>query len=160
MAFKREWGRFIPDGAINESIASWQAKQPERQQENASPSSLLDCPRVVWLRKHKVPPTNVIGWGKKQRFMLGRITEDLIASQLRDEGILLYHWPDNFEGQSQSLSMGEGIDKLTGTPDLLLKLGDKVAISDSKTSRSDSFNYVPIKDEEICQDPYWYRHKL
>src|SRR3990167_6444742 len=160
MAFNREWGNYIPNGTINEVIKNWQTKQPERVQGCASPSSLMDCPRVVWLRKQGVEPTNVIGWGKKQRFMLGRITENLIADQLKDEGLLLHHWPDNFEGESKKLTMGVGEDRLEGTPDLLLDLCKDVVISDSKTSRSDSFNYVPIKENEIWADPYWFRHKL
>jgi hypothetical protein len=160
MAFNRAWGNFIPDGKINGVIADWQGKQPERVQVIASPSSLLDCPRVVWLRKQGVPPVNELGWGQKQRFMLGRITENTIAKQLKDQGLLLHHWKDDTAGESEPLAMGAGDEQMAGTPDLLLTLGDQVAISDSKTSRSDSFNYVPIEPAEIWEDPYWFKYKL
>lgn len=160
MPYNTAWGNFIPNGAINEAIASWQSKQPDRVQTSASPSTLLECPRVVWLKKHAVEPTNTLGWGKKQRFLLGRQLESMIAGQLEDEGLLLHWWQDDKPGDSIKFEHGEGLDKITGTPDLLLKIGDKVAISDSKTSRSDSFKYVPIDDSEIWEDPYWYRYKL
>lgn len=160
MAYKYEWGGFIPDGAINKAIASWQDKQPEREQDCASPSSLLDCPRVVWLKKQAVAPKFSLGWGKKQRFMLGRQLENMIAKQLDDEELLIYHWADNYFGESDKFAHGEGLDRIEGTPDLLLKVDGKVAISDSKTSRADSFFYVPTSLDEIWDDPYWYKYKL
>lgn len=160
MAYNKAWGDYIPNGTINDTIATWHADKPDfREQTCATPSSLLECPRVIWLKKHKVEPTNKLGWGKKQRFMLGRVTENLIAEQLKDTGKLLYHWKDDYHGESVEFHHGEGLDAICGTPDLLIQL-DKVAISDSKTSRSDSFKYVPIDDDEIWQDPYWYRYRL
>jgi hypothetical protein len=160
MAYNAVWGRYISDGLINDTIRDWQAKQPDRVQTVASPSTLKECPRVVWLKKHGYEPTNKLGWGKKQRFMLGRITENMIARQLDDEGHLLWHWKDDYAGESDKFTHGEGLDRLEGTPDLLIKLGDKVAISDSKTSRGDSFKYVPIEEDEIWEDPFWYKNKL
>jgi hypothetical protein len=160
MPFNKAWGNFIPDGFVNGAIADWQAKQPERVKVMASPSSLMDCPRVIWLKRQNVEPTNKLGWGKKQRFMLGRITENTIAQQLKDEGLLLHHWKDDTVGESEPMAMGEGDTKIAGTPDLLLDLGDLVAISDSKTSRSDSFMWVPIEASEIWEDPFWFRYKL
>jgi hypothetical protein len=160
MNYHREWGEYLPHSGINDLIAKWQDKQPEREQDCASPSRLMDCPRVIWLRKHNVPATNIMGWGKKQRFLLGRQLENMIAGQLKDEGVLLHHWADNFAGESDKFENGEGLDHIEGTPDLLLKLDGRVLISDSKTSRSDSFKYVPITPQEIWEDPYWYRYKL
>lgn len=159
--FNKAWGSYIPDGIINSAIASWQAKQPEREQTNATPSSLTDCPRVVWLKyRKKIPPSEPMSWAKKQRNMLGRITENTIASQLRDEGILLYHWKDDTAGESIRFAHGEGLTKIDGTPDLLIKTPVGVAISDSKTSRGDSFNYVPINDKDIWKDHLWYKYYL
>jgi hypothetical protein len=162
MKYSKEWGQFIPPKSpINEAIEHYHDLIPEREQDCASPSTLTMCPRVVWLKKQGVPITNELGWGQKQRFMLGRITENTIASQLRDEGILLYHWKDDFKGESIKFKHGEGVNKLSGTPDLLLQFKSGiVAVSDAKTSRSDSFKYVPIESAEIWQDPYWYRYKL
>ena len=152
---------YIPDDMINRVIALWQLKQPERIQTVASPSTLLECPRVVWCKKQNVPFLNKLGWGKKQRFLLGRQLENMIAGQLKDEGRLLYHWADNYEGESDKFSHGKGVDKIEGTPDLLL-IGDnsEVLISDSKTSRSDSYGYVPIQAMQAWEDPYYYRYKL
>lgn len=56
--------------------------------------------------------------------------------------------------------MGEGLTRLEGTPDLLLNLDGHVLISDAKTSRADSFAYVPIDPERIWDDPLWYHYKL
>lgn len=161
MAKNFAWMNYIPDGAINQVIGDWQGKQPEREQDHATPSSLFDCPRVIWLKKHGVTPTNKPGWGQKQRFMLGRITENTIARQLKDEGKLIYHWKDfdvKEDGETIRFRHGEGLDQLSGTPDLLLQL-DKVVVSDSKTSRSDSFAYVPVEPALIWQDPYWLKYK-
>jgi hypothetical protein len=311
----KDWKAFIPDGGINQVISDWHEKQPDRVQTTASPSTLTECPRVVWLRhKKKVPITNKRGWGQLQRLLLGRNFEDKIAEQLEDSGKLLYHWvdydpgtaakrdstgkktseytawinmkmrcynlndryyseyggrgigvcdrwrnsydnfiqdmrvkpakeysldridnskdyspdncrwaspttqarnqrpgknntsgtrgvyekdglwhahikthgidsylgrfellsdaiaarqeaekqlwKDNVPGESVKFGMGEGLNRLEGTPDLLLQLGDQVAISDAKTSRADSFAYVPINSEDIWQDNLWYHYKL
>jgi len=153
------WRGYIPSGGINDVVASWHSKQPPRVQTVASPSTLTECPRVVWLKKHKVPYTNDMGWGRKQRMMLGRITENLFASQLRDEGKLLWHWKDDVAGESVKFGMGDGLSRLEGTPDLLINLDGKVLISDAKTSRADSFAYVPI-NEDVWKDELWYKYKL
>lgn len=154
-----EWGNFIPSSGINESIANWHKEVPDRVQTCASPSTLMECPRVVWLKKQKVAKTNEPGWGMKQRFLLGRITENTIANQLKEDGKLLWHWQDDYAGQSKKFTLGDGLTRLEGTPDMLLKLR-KVVISDSKTSRSDSYKWVPTDVAEIWLDPYWYKFKL
>lgn len=154
-----KFGSYIPDKTVNKAIAAYQDAQPQRIRAFATPSTLTECPRVIWLRKHGVEPTNVLGWGKKQRFELGRITERLIAKQLDQAGLLLHWWADEKEGDSEPFSHGQDLDKLVGTPDLLLQL-HKVAISDAKTSRSDSFRYVPILPADIWKDPYWHKYKL
>lgn len=153
------WRGFIPSGGINDIIADWHAKQPPREQMVASPSTLTECPRVVWLKKHKAPYTNDMGWGKKQRNMLGRIAENLFAKQLKDEGKLLWHWKDDEVGESIKFGMGEGLSRIEGTPDLLINLDGKVLISDAKTSRADSFAYVPL-DDDVWDDELWYKYKL
>lgn len=149
----------IPDGGLNEIVKSWHEKQPPRVQQVASPSTLMECPRVVWLKKHKVPYSNERGWGQKQRLMLGRITENLFAEQLKTEGKLLWHWKDDHEGESVKFGMGEGLSRVEGTPDLLINLDGTVLISDAKTSRADSFTYVPL-DDEVWKDELWYKYKL
>jgi hypothetical protein len=153
------WRSFIPSGGINDIVSSWHSKQPPREQSVASPSSLTECPRVVWLKKHGVAPTNQMGWGVKQRLMLGRITENLFATQLKDEGKLLWHWADNYVGESDKFVMGDGETAVEGTPDLLINLDGTVLISDAKTSRADSFAYVPINDD-VWEDELWFKYKL
>lgn len=152
---------YIPDGGMNEVIKDWQSKRPDREQSVASPSTLTECPRVVWLKKNKVPYTNEMGWGKKQRNMLGRIAENLFASQLRDEGKLLWHWKDDVVGESVKFEWpnADGSTLFSGTPDLLINLNGQVLISDAKTSRADSFAYVPINDD-VWKDELWYKYKL
>jgi len=155
------WKGFIPSGGINDSIARWHENQPDRVQTVASPSTLTECPRAVWLRhKHKVPPTNKRGWGQSQRLLLGRNFENQIAEQLKDDGKLLWHWADNFVGESDKFVMGEGLDRIEGTPDLLLNLDGHVVVSDSKTSRADSFAYVPVDPQRIWDDPLWNHYRL
>lgn len=154
-----QWRAHIPDGGMNDVVKSWHIKQPPREQRTASPSTLTECPRVVWLKKHKVAYTNDMGWGQKQRMMLGRIAENLFASQLRDEGKLLWHWKDDTVGESVKFGMGEGLSRIEGTPDLLINLDGKVLISDAKTSRADSFAYVPLNDS-VWDDELWYKYKL
>lgn len=155
----KAWKTFIPSGGVNDVVKSWHDKQPPRKQAVASPSTLTDCPRAVWLKKHRVPLTNDMGWGVKQRLMLGRITENLFAQQLRDEGKLLHHWKDDLPGESIKFGMGEGMSRIEGTPDLLINLDGKVLISDAKTSRADSFAYVPL-DDSVWDDDLWYKYKL
>jgi len=153
------WRAHIPDKGMNAVIEAWHAQQPMREQTVASPSTLTECPRVVWLNKHKVPFTNPKGWGQKQRLLLGRNFENKIAEQLKDEGKLLWHWKDDVAGESVKFGMGEGLSRIEGTPDLLLNLTGVVLISDSKTSRADSFAYVPLNDA-IWEDELWYHYKL
>lgn len=154
----KERADYIPDGGINEAIANWHSKQERRPFTCATPSTLTTCPRVVWRKwKENIPPTNEMGWGKKQRLLLGFITENKIAEQLGDK--LLHHWKDADE-TTEPFVVGEGDTKIAGTPDLLIKLDDEVLISDSKTSRGDSFKYVGITPEEIFRDELWYKYKV
>jgi hypothetical protein len=154
------WRSYIPDdGGMNQVIADWHEKQLPRAQTVASPSTLTDCPRAIWLKKHQVPFTNDMGWGTKQRLLLGRVAENIFARQLKDEGKLLWHWKDDEEGESVKFGMGEGLTRVEGTPDLLINLNGKVLISDAKTSRADSFAYVPI-DDKVWDDELWYHYKL
>lgn len=157
-----EWKNYIPEGIANGAIKKWhdELNSEDRIQTCASPSTLLDCPRVVWLRKHKVPSTNEMGWGKKQRLLLGRVLENQIADQFKHAGILLWHWKDDVAGESVKFEHGKGLDRLAGTGDLLLEYGEHVAMSDAKTSRSDSFLYVPIAQDEVFADYFWYKYKL
>jgi len=150
---------YIPDGGMNDIIKTWHSKRPERGLW-CSPSNLLTCPRVVWLMAHNVPPTNEMGWGTKQRMMAGRMFEDLFAQQLEAEGKLLYHWKDGDNDNPEKFTMGEGDTLCTGVPDYLLNLNGDICISDAKTSRSDSFGYVPIEAPEIWQDGGWKKYKL
>jgi len=101
-----------------------------------------------------------MGWGMKQRMMAGRIFENLFAEQLKDAGLLLYHWKDDPGIEVEKFKRGEGIDFMEGVPDYLLKLGDKVAVSDAKTSRSDAFGYVPIGEPEIWTDWGYYKYRV
>ena len=149
---------FIPDGGINAAIEEWHAKQEDRPWTVASPSRLTTCPRVVWRRAHNIPVTNPMGWGKKQRMLLGRALEDVIAPQLGER--LLHHWRDGEDGDSKPFEVGEGDTRIVGTPDLLLKLEGKVVLSDAKTSRADSFGYVPIEPRDIWKDEGWLKYKL
>lgn len=150
---------YIPDGGMNDVIKNWHDKQPSRVQTTASPSTLTQCAREVWRRKHGVPFTNDMGWGTKQRLMLGRIAENLFAEQLKDQDKLLWHWKDDVKGESEPFELGEGLTKMKGIPDLLISMDKKVLISDSKTSRADSFAYVPM-DESIWEDELWNKYRL
>lgn len=156
----KTWREFIPDGSANKAIKAWHEAQPDRVQTVASPSTLTECPRVVWLKKHGVADTNVKGWGFLQRLLLGRNFENQIAEQYKAAGKLLWHWKDDVPGESVKFTMGEGLDRLEGTPDLLLDIDGYIAISDAKTSRADSFAYVPLDAEEAFKDPLWRKYKL
>jgi hypothetical protein len=155
----KQQANYIHSGGINDYIQSWQDKQPERVQDCASPSSLMDCPRVVWRRKHKLPITNPKTWAFKQRLLLGRNFENMIAKQLADEGVLKHHWSDGNDGDAKPFEFGEGETRLKGTPDLLIELNNKIAISDAKTGRSDGYAWVPV-DKSVWEDKFWYKYKL
>lgn len=150
----------ISDGGMNDIIKSWHSKQPKHDKTIASPSQLLVCPRVVWFYLNGVEPTNTMTWAVEQRLMLGRQLENMFAMQAKDEGILLKHWQDDEENATDKLHMGEGLDHIQGVPDYILQLGDKVAVSDAKTSRSDSFGYVPLDAPEIWNEWNWYKYKI
>lgn len=153
---------YIHDGLINRAMSAWHSNRPERVQTCATPSTMTDCPRVVWLRyKKQVPPPIPLGWGKLQRLLQGRVFEDVIAKQLEESGHLLYHWRDNEEDEAIKFEMGEDGSKVAGTPDLLLRLEDgTVVISDAKTSMAKSFGYVPVKSPDIWEDFLWFKYKL
>lgn len=157
----KEWAAYIPSGSANAAIAAWHEAQPERKQTVASPSTLTECPRVVWLRyKMGVPVISPTPWGKAQRLLLGRNFENQIAEQYKAAGQLLWHWKDDVPGESIKFGMGEGLNRIEGTPDLLLAIDGYVAISDAKTSRADSFAYVPLTADGAFQDPFWHKYKL
>lgn len=144
---------------MNNAVKAWHDAQPPRVQGCASPSTLTDCPRVIWRKKHGVELTNPKTWAFKQRLLLGRNFENKIAEQLDHAGLLLWHWKDDVSGESVKFSMGEGESRIEGTPDLLIKLGDKVAISDAKTGRSDGYGFIAV-DNEVWKDHFWYKYKL
>lgn len=159
--WKRQWADTMQAGIINDAISKYHTNQPERLQTCASPSTLTDCPRVVWLRyKKKIAPPIPIGWGKLQRFMLGRQLESLIAMQLKESGNLLWWWKDDVAGESDKFVMGEGETRIEGTPDLLLKNDTQVLISDAKTSMAKSFGYVPLDPAEAFKDWFWFGKQL
>jgi hypothetical protein len=159
--WKSQWANYIHDGTINQAIAKWHNSRPDREQDCATPSTLTDCPRVVWLKyRKKIPPVIPMGWGKSQRNMLGRAFVAVIDPLIKDIGNLLYWWKDDTPGESVKFEMGKGESRVCGTPDLLLKIGDKVYISDAKTSMAKSFGYVPIKAPDVFQDYLWFKYQL
>jgi len=166
---------YIPEGGVNNVIALWHTKQTEREMLNASPSKVLTCPRVVWLANHGVEPTNIMTWAVKQRMLLGRVLENKLAEQLAEstDGIkLLHHWKDDDytitsldeDERPFKFFMGEGETLIDGVPDYLLSIpydgGRVVAISDAKTSRSDSFGYIEPNMPEVWNDGGWFKYKL
>lgn len=156
----KERKAYIPDSPMNNAIRDWHLKQEPRIPKVASPSSLTTCPRVIWRKVNGIEPTNKMGWGTAQRLLLGRNFEGMIAKQLDEAGLLLHHWKDVEKGDSDPFVVGEGDTKIVGTPDLLIKINDKVYISDAKTSRADSFAYVPIDDIKIWDDEGWFKYKM
>jgi hypothetical protein len=159
--YSSAWANHIADSPINDAIANWHAKQPEREQDCATPSSMLDCPRVVWLKYRKnVKPPIPLGWGKLQRMLHGRVFENTIAEQLKEDGKLLWHWRDDTPNQSVKFEMGKDLKRVCGTPDLLLKIDGKVLISDAKTSMGKSFAYVPLTAREAFEDYMWFKYQL
>lgn len=151
---------YIPSKGMNEVIKNWQDKQPEREFSCATPSRLTQCPRSIWLQVHNVPRTEDQTWAVKQRMMLGRQLEDMFAMQADDEGILIKHWKDNPDDVVDKFVSGEGVTRLEGVPDYLLDLSGKATVSDAKTSRSDSFGYVPMGVPEIWEDGGWKKYKI
>lgn len=160
--------KHIPDGGMNQVIKDWNNKQPDKWSPNATPSRLLDCPRAIWLEKHGVPKTNEMTWALKQRMLLGRLFENQFAEELHDEGLLLYHWKDDTDAESERFKRGNGEQLLDGVPDYLIRLAVKdedtregiVAVSDAKTSRSDSFGYIPIDAPEIWEAFNYYKYRI
>jgi len=153
----KQWHSFIPSGGVNDLLASWHSKQEERGYNICSPSKLYICPRVVWLATHGVPSTKKMGWGKRQRLLLGKAIENLIAQQMDDEGVLLYHWKDDFDLAGDSTLISEE-PYIEGTPDILFNMDGVVTLSDSKSARSDGMGYQPTTFEEWVKDPYNYKY--
>lgn len=160
---------FIPSGGINQVIADWHTKHPnDRTEVICSPSQLTMCPRAVWLKVHGVPATKTMTWAVRQRLLLGRILENQVADQLKDSGRLLMHYKDDPGIEVEKYSMGRK-DKgnyMEGVPDYILRVEDPetllgvVAVSDAKTSRSDSFAYVPLDMAEALADGGWHKYKV
>lgn len=151
---------FIPSGGMNDVVKVWQDAQPEHQRDVASPSTITMCPRVIWLQNRNLPPTNEMTWAVKQRMLLGRLFENQFAQQLGSQGMLLKHWKDDPGEEVEKFVMGKGLQKNQGVPDYLLQLHNIVAVSDAKTSRSDSFGYIGFTEEEIFEDWGWYKYRL
>lgn len=155
----KERYNYIPKEGMNKVIKDWHEKQEEREMW-ASPSGILTCPRVVWLKHHKAPVLNDMTWAVKQRLMLGRAFEDVFAMQLADEGLLLKHWKDNPNDEVEKFSMGSGLTENKGVPDYLLNINGVVAISDAKTGRSDSYGYVGIDNSEMFEAWNYYKYRI
>ena len=159
----KEQYEYIPDGGMNDVIKNWQAKQAEHPRDVATPSTVLTCPRVVWLLNKGVAPINEMTWAVKQRLLLGRLFENQFAEQLADQGMLLKHWKDDPGLEVEKFEMGSGDKLLKGVPDYLVRLTHNneeiVAISDAKTSRSDSFGYIAI-DDTAFDDWGWYKYRI
>ena len=149
----------ISSGGMNTVIKDWHSKQEDRAMW-ASPSGILTCPRVVWLKHHKAPVMNNMTWAVKQRLMLGRAFEDVFAMQLADEGLLLKHWKDNPGDDVEKFEMGSGLTKNKGVPDYLLNLNGETVVSDAKTGRSDSYGYVAIDDNELFEAWNYYKYRI
>ena len=153
----------IPDGGMNAVIKQWQDKQPDRELEFASPSAMTRCPRSIWLELHGVKPTQETTWALKQRLLLGRLFENQFAEELEDAGMLLKHWKDDPGVTVEKFRYGNPGDPtyFEGVPDYLTRLEDgKVYISDAKTSRGDSFGYLPINEFELFTDGGWYKNRM
>ena len=154
----------IPDHGMNAVVKAWQEKQVDHPRDVASPSTILMCPRVIWLLNKGVEPTNEMTWAVKQRLLLGRLFENQFAEILADEGMLLKHWKDDPGMEVEKFKMGDGDTRNQGVPDYILKMPyqgqEIVAVSDAKTSRSDSFGYVPLDDTEIFTDWGWYKYRI
>lgn len=154
---------YIPEKGMNEVIKAWQDKQPERELVAASPSQITKCARAIWLTLHQVTPTQIPTWAMKQRMLLGRLFENQFAEELAEAGMLLHHWKDDPGVEVNKFHYGEkgSPTYFEGVPDYLVQLPDgRVVVSDAKTSRGDSFGYVPINDMEIFTDGGWYKNKL
>lgn len=154
---------FIPDGGMNAVIKQWQDKQPDRELAFASPSAMTRCPRSIWLELKGVPFTEEVTWALKQRLLLGRLFENQFAEELDDAGMLLYHWKDDPGTPVDKFQYGNPGDPtyFEGVPDYLTKLEDgKVYISDAKTSRGDSFGYLPVNEFELFTDGGWYKNRM
>ena len=160
----KEQYEYIPDGGMNEVIKNWQAKQADHPRDVASPSTLLTCPRVIWLLNKNVEPINEMTWAVKQRMLLGRLFENQFAEQLQDQNMLLKHWRDDPGLDVEKFEMGKDDTLLRGVPDYLLRLThdnqEIVAVSDAKTARSDSFGYNPIDDTELFDEWNWYKYRI
>lgn len=153
---------YLPNNGMNDVIKKWQDLQPERELVAASPSQITLCQRSVWLTVHGVPPTDVKTWALKQRLLLGRLFENQFADELESAGMLLKHWKDDPGVVVEKFKYGKPGDPtyFEGVPDYLTSIDGKVYISDAKTSRGDSFGYVPINDFEIFTDGGWYNYKM
>lgn len=151
-----QWYHHIPSGGINNVLATWHSKQQQRDYSICSPSRLTTCPKVIWLSQQGYQETKPMGWGVKQRLLLGRVIEDLIAKQLDDEGLLVFHWKDGKDDEVEKLKVDN--PKLEGVPDILFKRDDKILLSDSKSARSDGFGYQPIDFEEWKADGFNHKY--
>lgn len=169
--------RHITEGGVNDIIKAWHEKQPEREYGIASPSRILTCPRAIWLQVNGVEPINGMGWGVKQRLMMGRIVEGQFAGQFYDEGVLLAHWEDTAKTKTNLLTKDDYhlevpkmtivtkdlLDQNEGIPDYFLQgdlTGGLVAVSDAKAPRSDGFGYVPISEQYIWHEWNFYKMRI
>lgn len=154
---------FIPDGGMNAVIKQWQDKQPDRELEYSSPSAVTRCPRSIWLEINGVKHTQETTWALKQRLLLGRLFENQFAEELDDAGMLLKHWKDDPGVTVEKFKYGNPGDPtyFEGVPDYLTRLEDgKVYISDAKTSRGDSFGYLPTNEFELFTDGGWFKNRM
>lgn len=153
---------FIPRSQLNDAIEAWHGKQLEREIVAASPSTACRCPRSVWLELHGVPATNDTTWAMKQRMLLGRLFENQFAEVMQDAGILIHHWKDDPGIVIEKFTFGDkgSATYFEGVPDYIINYEGAVCVSDAKTSRSDSFGYLPILQDELFQDGGWHKNKM
>lgn len=152
-------------GKVKKIIEEYYSHKPRKEYRYLTPSASMlgACPRASWAKVHGVPETTPPDVHAMQNFEVGNVTEAVIARALDQTGNLIYWWTDsqnygatfNQDDWHGTLRSDEWYDAelhITGTPDIVTKIEDKIVLIDVKTASTTSSDYT-ISD--IKSGKYW-----
>lgn len=118
------------------TLKDFVVNEPDKKYEAISPSSLGGCMRVHYWKLNGVKPTTPPNPSALVNFKVGHFWEQVMADAFESKGMLVKHFKDGVDKFYDPETM------LGGTPDLLIKYKNGLAILDSKTVNSAYFRYA------------------